>query len=72
MTKATDRKTEVANMLKRTNGATVAQICAKTGMLEHSARALISGIRKNETVTTSKDGSKPTVYKIAVVADKAA
>ena len=74
MTKKTDRKTEVANMLKRASGATVAQICAKTGMLEHSARALISGIRKSgENVTTSKVGDKPTVYKIAVVAaDKAA
>lgn len=72
MTKATDRKTEVAAMLRRKNGATVEQICEKTGMLAHSARALISGIRKTETVTTSKDGSKPTVYKIAVVEQKAA
>ncbi len=72
MKKTMDRKTEVANMLRRKNGATVAQICEKTGMLPHSARALISGIRGSETVTTSKDGSKPTVYKIAGVDDKAA
>lgn len=65
-----DRKTEVTNMLKRKSGATTAQICEKTGMLEHSARALISQIGKIETVTKSKTGDKPTVYRIEV-AEKA-
>lgn len=64
MTKKTSRKDEVIAMLKRSNGATTAQIMERTKMLEHSARALISGIGKDHTVTKLKSGDKPTVYKI--------
>lgn len=59
---ANGRKAEVITMLQRPNGVTVAQICKSTGMLEHSARALISGIRKSNTVETTKAGDAPTVY----------
>lgn len=72
MTKKTSRPDEVIAMLKRKSGATVEQIVAKTGMLPHSARALISGIAKDETVNKSKNGSKPTVYSIATAEAKAA
>lgn len=68
----TDRKTEVIAMLKRKTGATTAQIMAKTGMLEHSARALISGIAKTEDVIKTKNSRKPTVYSIAEAESKAA
>lgn len=60
----TDRKTEVIALMKRKTGVTVDQIVAKTGMLAHSARALISGIAKVETVVKTKNGAKPTVYLI--------
>lgn len=63
MTK-TERKSEVIALMKRKTGVTTAQIVAKTGMLEHSARALISGIAKVETVVKTKNGAKPTVYSI--------
>lgn len=72
MTKKINRRDEVIAMLKRKSGATVEQIVAKTGMLPHSARALISGIAKTETVNKSKNGSKPTVYSIATAEAKAA
>jgi hypothetical protein len=72
MTKKISRRDEVIAMLKRKSGATVEQIVAKTGMLPHSARALISGIAKDETVNKSKNGSKPTVYSIAETEAKAA
>ena len=62
--KKTSRRDEVIAMLKRKTGATTAQIMEKTGMLEHSARALISGIAKDHTVNKSKSGDKATVYKI--------
>lgn len=68
----TDRKTEVIALLKRKTGATTAQIQAKTGMQEHSARALISGIAKTENVIKTKNGDKATVYSIAETAAKAA
>lgn len=70
--KKTSRKDEVIAMLKRANGATTVQIMERTGMLEHSARALISGIAKELTVDKSKSGDKPTVYKIADATAKAA
>lgn len=65
---ATGRKAEVAALMRRPEGATTLQIKALTGMLEHSARALISGITKGlpktETVVKTKDGNNATVYAI--------
>lgn len=75
MTKKTDRKTEVAAMARRANGVTVAQIQTKTAMLPHSARALLSGIKKalpaGEELQTTRT-SAGTVYKIVAVTKKAA
>lgn len=56
------RNEEVISMLKRKTGATTAQIAAKTGMQEHSARALIS--RLDVEVTKTKNGNGVTVYSI--------
>lgn len=67
----TSRKDEVIKLLKRQTGATTAQIKAKTGMQEHSARALISGIAKDVEVTRTKNGDKATVYSIVEVETKA-
>ena len=62
---ATGRKGQVIAMLKRPSGATTEDICKSTGMLPHSARALISGIAKTERVATTKASREdPTVYKI--------
>lgn len=61
MTKKT-RKDEVIALMKRKSGVTVAQICDKTGMQAHSARALISRLDVN--VKKTKNGDKPMVYSI--------
>lgn len=58
------RKDQVINLMKRTHGVTTAQITELTGMLEHSARALISGIAKTEMVDRSKAAGEATVYRI--------
>lgn len=58
----TTRKDEVLALMRRKTGVTVEQICAKTGMLPHSARAFISRLEA-PIVKTKKDG-KPTVYSI--------
>jgi hypothetical protein len=62
------RKAEVTAMMRRAHGVTTAQVQDATGMLEHSARALISGIRSTlpatEEVVTSKNGAGATVYTI--------
>ena len=61
------RAEEVTAMMRRKSGATVEQICAKTGMQPHSARAFIS--RLEAPIVKTKTDGKPTVYSIA--ADKA-
>lgn len=58
------RKEEVTAMMKAPAGTTVAAICKKTGMLPHSARALISGIAKAQKVATTKEPGEATVYRI--------
>lgn len=66
MTELKGRKLEVAKLLKRKTGATVEQICEKTGMLPHSARAFLS--RMPMDLKKTKVGDKPMVYKIEEVA----
>lgn len=61
------RTEEITRMMKRKTGATVEQICEKTGMQPHSARAFIS--RLEAKITKTKNGDKATVYSIV---DKAA
>lgn len=44
----TGRKTEkVIILLKRSDGASIAEITKATGWLPHSARAVLTGLRKN-------------------------
>jgi hypothetical protein len=59
------RKAQVTEMMKRPEGVTVAQIQEATGMLPHSARALITGIAKVEKIDRAKKDGGPTVYTIA-------
>ena len=69
-TELTGRRLEVANLLRRKNGATTAQIKERTGMQEHSARALIS--RLGIPVTKTKNGAGATVYSIVESKQEAA
>lgn len=59
------RKAEVVALMKRLEGVTVDQIVAATGVLSHSARALITRVRQSgqQVITTKVDGL--TVYRIA-------
>lgn len=56
------RTEEVTKMMQRKSGATIEQICEKTGMQAHSARAFVS--RMDVTINKSKVGDKPMVYRI--------
>ena len=62
------RKGEVAALMRRSEGVTVAQIQDQTGMLPHSARALISRIfgdlGPTETSSTAKTHGGGTTYRI--------
>jgi arginine repressor len=64
------RNEEIISMMKRKSGATTAQISERTGMQEHSARALIS--RLEIQVTKTKNGKGVTVYSIPSESEAAA
>jgi Protein of unknown function (DUF3489) len=50
-------------LLERPVGATIAQMCARTGWQAHSVRAALTGLRKRGiAVTRTKDESGSTVY----------
>jgi hypothetical protein len=51
-------------MLERPKGATVAQMCAKTGWQPHSVRAALTGLRKRGlAVTRTKTEAGTTMYR---------
>lgn len=53
-------------LLQRRDGATIAQMCAKTGWQSHSVWAALTGLRKRGIeVTRTKDGSGTTIYLVA-------
>ncbi|RED12329.1 DUF3489 domain-containing protein [Parasphingopyxis lamellibrachiae] len=61
----------VARMLRRKNGATLAEIGKATGWKPHSCRAFLSGIRKTGATLTKEvrpDGK--TAYRITVEAEQ--
>lgn len=64
MTELKGRKLEVAKLMKRKTGATIEQICEKTGMQAHSARAFVSRMPEELNIVKTKTGDKPTVYRI--------
>lgn len=54
-------------MLRRPEGATLAQICASTGWLRHSARGVISGGLKKKlglAVVSEKEAGSDRVYRL--------
>jgi hypothetical protein len=51
-------------LLQRTEGATIAQMSAKTGWQAHSVRSALTGLRKRGiAVTRTKDESGASVYR---------
>jgi hypothetical protein len=54
-------------MLKRAEGATIAQICEATGWLGHSVRGTFSGTLKKKLgleITSTKEDNKGRVYRV--------
>lgn len=70
MSKKLTRTEEVTKMMQRKTGCTIEQICDKTGMLAHSARAFVS--RMDVTIKKTKIGDKPMVYRILAAGEEAA
>ena len=58
------KQAALTTLLERREGATIAQMCAKTGWQSHSVRAALTGLRKRGIqVTRTKDESGTTIYR---------
>ena len=67
-TRENTKQALVIQMLKRPEGATVAQIMAATGWLNHTVRGTLSGVvrkRLNLTVVSAKNSEGVSAYRIA-------
>lgn len=64
----------VINMLEKQEGATIAALVGATGWQPHTARAVLTGLRKSGLVIerTREDGATSSVYRVAAPADHAA
>ncbi len=61
------KQAQVIAMLKRPEGATVAQICAATGWQAHTVRGTFAGAFKKKlglAITSSKESGAERIYKI--------
>ena len=66
-TRENSKQASVIAMLKRPEGATVAQICASTGWLSHTARGCLAGALKKKlglTITSEKATGGERTYHI--------
>lgn len=62
---ATTNREKAIRLMRRDGGASIAEITRATGWQAHSARAFISGLRKEGlTITRTRDG-KTSLYSIA-------
>ena len=67
-TREHSKQAAVIAMLQRPEGATVAQICAATGWLQHTVRGTFAGAFKKKlglTITSDKPAGGERVYRIA-------
>lgn len=70
-TRENSKQATVIAMLKRPEGATIAQICALTGWLAHTARGCLAGALKKKlglTITSAKADGGQRVYRVEEVA----
>ena len=66
-TRDNSKQAQVIAMLKRAEGATIAQICEATGWLGHSVRGTFSGTLKKKLgleITSTKEDNKGRVYRV--------
>ena len=62
------KQEQLIDLLRRPEGATLAQMVEATGWLPHSCRGVLAGVLKKRlglTVTSSKESSEPRVYRIS-------
>ncbi|MCM8625609.1 DUF3489 domain-containing protein [Accumulibacter sp.] len=67
-TRENSKQATVIAMLQRPEGATIAQICALTGWLAHTARGCLAGALKKKlglTITSEKPRGGERVYRLA-------
>jgi len=67
-TRDNSKQAQVIAMLKRPEGATIAQICAATGWQAHTVRGTFSGAFKKKLgleITSSKEQGSERIYTIA-------
>jgi hypothetical protein len=67
-TRETSKQATVINMLKRTEGATIEQICQATGWQPHTVRGAMAGALKKKLgldIQSTKDSGGDRVYRIA-------
>jgi hypothetical protein len=67
-TKKSSKSATVTKMLTRGNGATIAEIIKSTGWQEHSCRAFLTGVRKNNRLLKEQRPDGKTAYRIEAVA----
>lgn len=59
------KKASITRLLQRPEGATLAELMAATGWLEHSVRASLTGLRRDgQDIIRSKDAGGATSYRI--------
>ena len=66
-TRNNSKQAQVIAMLKRPEGATIAQICAATGWQAHTVRGTFAGAFKKKlglAITSSKESGAERIYKI--------
>lgn len=67
-TRDNTKQAQVIAMLKRPEGATIAQICEATGWQQHTVRGTFAGSFKKKlglAIVSQKDGGSDRVYRIA-------
>jgi hypothetical protein len=67
-TRDNSKQAQVIAMLKRPEGATIANICEATGWQQHTVRGTFAGAFKNKLgldITSSKEAGGERVYRIA-------
>ena len=67
-TRDNSKQAQVIAMLKRPEGATIAQICEATGWQQHTVRGTFAGAFKKKLgleITSTKDASGQRIYRIA-------
>lgn len=67
-TRTNSKQAQVIEMLKRPDGATIAQICEATGWQSHTVRGTFAGAFKKKLgleITSTKDSGSERIYRIA-------